>query len=115
MTGKVLQDNINTLDSRFNMRMFLADMPRVLNETFKVIKSALTKVYNAETDELQSTKVKTGTLQASTVIANNISFKGGDDSKTLRYEEVLEIKKLADSIKKMQDDIDKIKTQMNIN
>lgn len=112
MTGKLLQDNINTLDSRFSMRMFISDLPRVLNETFSVIKNALV-FYKPQNDEIKVTNINVGTLQASTVITNNIAFKDTSTNKSINFNELEHIKEQYETvIPSLIDKIDKLKTEI---
>jgi cytidylate kinase len=112
MTGRQLKDNINTLDSRFNIRMFIADLPRVLNETFSVIKNAF-GFYDAENNKIEITRIDVGTLQASTVITNNIAFKDSSSNKTINFQEIEEISNRYNAIPEIQDAIDSLQRQIN--
>ena len=112
MTGRQLKDNINTLDSRFNIRMFISDLPRVLNETFSVIKNAF-GFYDAENNKIEITRIDVGTLQASTVITNNIAFKDSSSNKTINFQEIEEISNRYNAIPEIQDAIDSLQRQIN--
>lgn len=103
----VLQDNINTLDNRFGMRMFIADLPRVLNETFNVIKNVFVKIYDANENKLKADKADITTLTSSTIITNNIVIKDSSTGKTLSFNEL-------DDIVKIKEDIEKIKFNLGI-
>ena len=92
MGSTKLKENINSLDARFSMRMFISDLPRVLNEAFMVVKNVFNSFYDAEKDEISTTTINVGTLKSSTIITNNIAIKDSSSGKTINYEELYEIK-----------------------
>ena len=96
----ITRNEIDNLDTRFSMRMFIADLPRVLNETFSLIKTLINKIYNAGTDELKATSINVGTVKASTIITNSIAFKSNEPGDTtITYGEIQEMKSAIESIK----------------
>lgn len=95
----ITRKEIDNLDTRFSMRMFIADLPRVLNETFSLIKTIINKIYNADTNELKATSIDVGTVKASTIITNSIAFKSNITGDTIKYDEIQEMKSAIERIK----------------
>ena len=95
----ITRKEIDNLDTRFSMRMFIADLPRVLNETFSLIKTIINKIYNAETNELKANSIDVGTVKASTIITNSIAFKSNITGDTIKYDEIQEMKNAIERIK----------------
>lgn len=109
MTENVTQENINNLDKQFNIRMFISDMPRVLNDIFKTIKNVILNIYDVENKTLKSKKGEFETVTTSTIITNNIALKG--DNKTISYNELEQIK---NDIVTLTTEIDNIKSKLGI-
>lgn len=95
----ITRKEIDNLDTRFSMRMFIADLPRVLNETFSLIKTIINKIYNADTNELKAASIDVGTVKASTIITNSIAFKSNITGDTIKYDEIQEMKSAIERIK----------------
>ena len=95
----ITRKEIDNLDTRFSMRMFIADLPRVLNETFSLIKTIINKIYNADTNELKAASIDVGTVKASTIITNSIAFKSNETGDTIKYDEIQEMKSAIERIK----------------
>lgn len=117
MSNTVSQNDIETLDSRFSSRMFIADLPRVLNDAFKTIKNVIKRIYNATENKITVDKANVVTLTTSTLITNNITFAPGSDdtnaTKNINYSEIQEIKRLADKIGELEDRIDALERENN--
>lgn len=115
--SNISQNDIDTLDSRFSTRMFIADLPRVLNEAFKTIKTVIKRIYDAGEHKITVDKASVGTLTTSTLITNNITFAPGSDdvnaTKNINYSEIQEIKRLADKIGELEDRIDALEHANN--
>ncbi len=97
--SKINQSEIDSLDTRFSMRMFIADLPRVLNEAFALIKKFINTIYNCDTNELHATSMYTKTLKASTIITNNIAFQDSAGQKNITYGEIEDMKIAIERIK----------------
>lgn len=97
--SKIYQSEIDSLDTRFSMRMFIADLPRVLNEAFALIKKFINTIYNCDTNELRATSMDTKTLKASTIITNNIAFQDSSGQKNITYGEIEDMKIAIERIK----------------
>lgn len=95
----ITRNEIDNLDTRFSMRMFIADLPRVLNETFSLIKTIINKIYNTEIDELKAASINVETVKASTIITNSIAFKSNEPGDTITYGEIQEMKSAIERIK----------------
>ncbi len=93
----IKKEDIDSLDNRFSMRMFIADLPRVLNETFSLIKTIINKIYNAETNELKAKSIDVETVKARAIITNSIAFRSNED--TITYGEIQEMKSAIERIK----------------
>ena len=93
------QNDIDTLDTRFSMRMFIADLPRVLNEAFALIKKIINKIYDCTKDEIKVSSINTTTVTASTIITNRIAFKSNVPGDTITYDEIQEMKSAIERIK----------------
>ena len=91
MSNSILKNDINTLDSRISMRMFIADLPRVLNEMFKVIKTVFNTIYDPDTNKLKADSAEIRTLRATTIISNNVAISSQDSTKTINYEQLEDI------------------------
>lgn len=100
----VKQNDIDTLDTRFGMRMFIADLPRVLNEAFALIKKIINKIYDCEKNEIKVSSIDTTTVKASTIITNSIALRDDVSGKTINYGEIDD----------MRNDIERIKEELGI-
>ena len=98
------QNDIDTLDTRFSMRMFIADLPRVLNEAFALIKKIINKIYDCTKDEIKVSSINTTTVKASTIITNSISLRDSSSGRTINYGEIDD----------MKNDIERIKEELGI-
>lgn len=93
----ITRKEIDNLDTRFSMRMFIADLPRVLNETFSLIKTIINKIYNADINELKAKSIDVETVKTRAIITNSIAFRSNED--TITYGEIQEMKSAIERIK----------------
>lgn len=91
MASETLKQDIETLNNRFSLNMFLTDLPRVLNNAFGVIQTALKQIYDASQDKITSDQAKFNRVEATTVIAKNLSLLNADNSDTISYDTITDI------------------------
>lgn len=95
-----LKSEINSLDTRLSVNMFLADIPKVVNNAFNVIKTALNSFYDAAQGKIFSDLAKFTRLEADTIITKNISLLNGDSSDTITFDVINEVSERLTRIEK---------------
>lgn len=90
MASKISQNEINSLDERFSIGMFLADLPRVLNNAFGVVKRAL-NFYDATKDKIETDNAKFSRLESTTIITKNLSLQNNGENDTITYDTIANI------------------------
>ena len=69
-------ENFAKIKNWFSIKNFIPDLPRMLNEVLTVIHDHISKFYFPDENKIKCNKVESGIVEATTVITQNLSFKG---------------------------------------
>ena len=94
----VTLNNLKDLCTKFSVRNFITDLPRMLNDAFMVIYNVITKFYDIDNDKIRATKGDIDYLTASTLVTNNLTFNSSTGEKFNYSELVSEISSLKEKI-----------------
>lgn len=75
------QSDIRSICTKFSVKNFLADLPRMLNEAFGKICDCIFSFYDADNGDIHLkniSKIEASYIDATTIVAQNIRFKGSD-------------------------------------
>ncbi len=64
------------IKNAFSIKNFIPDVPRMLNEVFTLIYNCIMTFYNPDKNEIECTRLKAGYIDATTIVAQNLTFKG---------------------------------------
>ena len=87
MSVKVSRENLDSIKTAFSIKNFIADLPRMLNTVFTTVADCITDFYNPAENKINCAEVECGVLKATTVIAQNITFKGSN-GELYKYEDI---------------------------
>lgn len=71
----------------FSIKNFIPDLPRMLNEVLTVIHDQIAGFYFPDENKIKCNKVESGTVEATTVITQNLTFKGSK-GELMNYEDL---------------------------
>lgn len=74
MASQITKQDLQELTTKFSIRNFLTDLPRMLNDAFTVIYKAFLSFYDPDSDTISSDKANIGYLKATTIVAKNLTF-----------------------------------------
>jgi hypothetical protein len=98
MNDNNLKNDIDSLDNRFSINMFLTDLPRVLNNTFSVLKKALNKFYDPTQNKLTSDIGKFTRVESNSIITRNLSLLNENGTDTISYDTIAELLKRVEEL-----------------
>jgi hypothetical protein len=75
---KVTLSQLKELCTKFSVKNFVADLPRMLNEAFTVLYNCITSFYNPDDNSIKCSKLNVTYVVATTIVAQNLRFKGSD-------------------------------------
>jgi hypothetical protein len=75
---KVTLSQLKELCTKFSVKNFVADLPRMLNEAFTVLYNCITSFYNPDDNSIKCDKLNVTYVDATTIVAQNLRFKGSD-------------------------------------
>jgi hypothetical protein len=75
------ESEVRSKCTKFSIKNFVADLPRMLNEAFSTICDCIFSFYNADNGDIHLkniAKLEASYIDATTVVAQNLRFKGSD-------------------------------------
>lgn len=85
----ISKETLQSLSKKFSINNFVADLPRMLNDAFNTVVSCILDFYNPDEQSVSLNKVKATYIDATTVTAQNMKFKG-NDGELYNYKELLD-------------------------
>ena len=76
MASSVSNKDLMGIQSAFSIKNFIADLPKMLNNVFTIIYKCITDFYNPDLNKISCNKIEVGYIDATTIIAQNFTFKG---------------------------------------
>jgi len=92
---KVTKSELNDLKTKFSIRHFVADLPRLLNEAFGKIVNCITYFYDPDEEVIKANKAEITYIDATTIVAQNLKFKSENG-------QIYTLDQLADSVIALQ-------------
>lgn len=74
--ASITSEDFAKIKTAFSIKNFIPDVPRMLNEVFTKIYNCVTKFYDIDENEISCSKLKAGYIDATTIVAQNLTFKG---------------------------------------
>lgn len=74
----VTSSQLKDLCTKFSIKNFVADLPRMLNDAFTVLYDCITTFYNPDDNSIKCRKLDVTYIDATTVVAQNLRFKGSN-------------------------------------
>lgn len=87
---KVTKSELNALSSKFSIKNFVADLPRLLNEAFSKIVNCITYFYDPDEEIIRARKAEVTYIDATTIVAQNLKFKA-DNGQIYTLDNIAEI------------------------
>ncbi len=78
MASSITNEELEKIKSAFSIKNFVADLPRMLNNVLTTICTCITDFYDPNTNKIKVTKIEAGYIDATTIVAQNITFKGSN-------------------------------------
>ena len=75
------ESEVRSKCTKFSIKNFVADLPRMLNEAFSTICDCIFSFYDADNGDIHLkniAKIEASYIDATTVVAQNLRFKGSD-------------------------------------
>ena len=75
------ESEVRSKCTKFSIKNFVADLPRMLNEAFSAICDCIFRFYDADNGDIHLkniAKLEASYIDATTVVAQNLRFKGSD-------------------------------------
>ena len=110
MSANVSTSDLKKLETKFSIKNFISDLPRMLNEAFSVIYKCITSFYDPDKDTLKSSSAEIDYITASTIVCQNITIKNSDSS-IIDPAIAIEIKALKEKIDDLYEKIEEVKTK----
>lgn len=79
MASSVRDEELSKIKNTFSIKNFIADMPRMLNKVFSTIYNCIKDFYDPNTNKVKCDSVETSYLSATTIVAQNLSFRGSNN------------------------------------
>lgn len=86
-TTTVNNETLAKIKDSFSIKNFIADLPRMLNETFTIIYNCITKFYDPDQNKVKCNKLEASYIDATTIVAQNLTFKGSN-GETYNYNDI---------------------------
>ena len=83
----ITKQQLNELKTKFSINNFLADLPRMLNDAFSTIVNSILGFYDPDTEKLKCKKLEATYIEATTIVAQNLRFKGANGT-VYNYEDI---------------------------
>ena len=83
----ITKAQLKSLCTKFSIKNFLADLPRMLNDSFTTIYNCICDFYNPDDHSIEATKLHATYIDATTVVAQNLRFKG-DNGEVYNYSDI---------------------------
>lgn len=74
----ITKEQLNGLKTKFSINNFLADLPRLLNEAFTTVVNSILGFYDPDSGILKCKKLEATYIDATTIVAQNLRFKGNN-------------------------------------
>jgi len=101
-------EELNGLKNKFSVKNFITELPNMLNNAFATICTCITEFYVPEEKKIKCTKAEIGTIESTTIIAQNLKLKGAN-SQQFNYADIPNmIKRMQDKINEIVDDFNKL-------
>ena len=78
MKSSVTNNELSKIQSAFSIKNFIADLPKMLNNTFTTIYKCITDFYDPDSNKIKCNKMEVGYIDATTIVAQNLTFKGSN-------------------------------------
>lgn len=98
MNSTITNEEFSKIKNFFSVKNFLADVPRMLNDAFTRVFKCITDFYNPDKNEIKCSKITAGYIDATTIVAQNLTFKG-QNGELYNYNDIATIiKELTDRV-----------------
>ena len=78
MKSSVTNNELSKIQSAFSIKNFIADLPKMLNNIFTTIYKCITDFYDPDSNKIKCNKIEAGYIDATTIVAQNLTFKGSN-------------------------------------
>jgi len=90
MSSSITLSEFEKIKNFFSIKNFIPDVPRMLNEVFTKIFTCITDFYDPDNNSISCNRLKVGYIDATTIVAQNLTFKG-QNGELYNYNDIAKI------------------------
>lgn len=87
MSDYITNTELSTIRNAFSIKNFITDLPKMLNKAFETIYRCITDFYSPDSNKVKCANVEAGYIDATTVVTQNLTFKGSN-GQVYRYDDI---------------------------